>query len=324
MKIRYQYVIILSIITIIITLLFSFLRYRSQKSLILENVDQKIFTAAVAAREILGDDYHDRITDISSVEDEEYRQTIKTFNSLCMELGLNYLWSLMVLEDQIVFTSATAADKDGAGVDYASFLEVHTNPGAYRETLESMKITYSTFHDKWGDGRMVLLPGQDSLGRPHLYAASMPLDRIDEMVWAVVLTSFSIGIAAFIICFLAGFFLTRSISHSLIELSHAAKRIAEGGTVSFEWSGRGAELQSLASSISRMNKDIAGKMLELRASREFLESLVDAIPYPLFLKDEQYRMVMVNRAECCSLPASVTQPCQKEMVKPDSGFDHFV
>jgi signal transduction histidine kinase len=26
----------------------------------------------------------------------------------------------------------------------------------------------------------------------------------------------------------------------------------------------------------------------------------------------------------CSLPASVTQPCQKEMVKPDSGFDHFV
>jgi dihydropyrimidinase len=31
-----------------------------------------------------------------------------------------------------------------------------------------------------------------------------------------------------------------------------------------------------------------------------------------------------RRGVDCSLPASVTQPCQKEMVKPDSGFDHFV
>lgn len=31
-----------------------------------------------------------------------------------------------------------------------------------------------------------------------------------------------------------------------------------------------------------------------------------------------------RRGPSCYLPAPVTQPCQKEMVKPDRRFDHFV
>jgi large repetitive protein len=43
-----------------------------------------------------------------------------------------------------------------------------------------------------------------------------------------------------------------------------------------------------------------------------------------YTTDENYKIVIDIDDPDCSLPASVTQPCQKEMVKPDSGFDHFV
>ncbi len=95
MKIRFKILLAMSLMIIATALILSVILYKTQEEALLKGIDSNLLTAAHFTKSILPEDYHDHIVDKHSVSDEDYLKIVDTYNQLCLELGLQYVWSVM-------------------------------------------------------------------------------------------------------------------------------------------------------------------------------------------------------------------------------------
>lgn len=206
----------------------SFTEYFIYRAELSRHIDAELRIAATFAKELLKADYHDRIENKDSVSDDAFDQIVNRYNELCVELGLEYIWSLLIYEDQVVFTSSTSPDKNVHNHTHAKFFEVHSNPELYEQTFKTMEPQFLDIIDKWGEIRAVLIPHYDMLGRKYLFGASKKLQNIEAMSSYILrntlVTTAVFLIPGLIISLLASSWLTRPIS----RLAEAAKQIGQG------------------------------------------------------------------------------------------------
>jgi signal transduction histidine kinase len=277
MKIKYFILILMSLLTIISSLIFTFVIYDTNSKALLKGLDDKLVTASNFTRALAGEDFHDNIIDENSVSKEDYIKIVDTYNKLCAELGLEYVWSLLVIDDKTVFTSGTSTSKDITKGDYAPFFKQHDNPELYTETFKTMTPSFQINDDKWGRIRVVLVPFKDKLGRPYLFGASVKTTAVDEMVQKTLAKSIFIGAAIVILGVFFSLAVARQISKPIEEVTVIARLIADG-KLEQKSSERGSfETKSLANSINAMSNSIKiqidqllGTEQQLRASNQQL------------------------------------------------------
>jgi PAS domain S-box-containing protein len=249
---------------------FTFFFYQMWQKTTESGVDRELLTAALMAKDILPPNYHDRITGKDSVNDADYLKIVGRFNELCKQTGMEYLWSLMVLDGKIVFTSGTSPSKDANQKDQAGFLEVHSNPGAYTQVFESMQPQYENIQDKWGHLRAVLVPFYDAQGRKYLIGASRRTQELDIQKASllnslVLLSSLTILIGA-----LLSFILANAITRPIETLKKSAEKLAAGdySTPSTPALAMGAfqEITSLAHSFELMKQAVQDREMALQKS----------------------------------------------------------
>jgi signal transduction histidine kinase len=256
-SIKYKLLVFVWSIILLISGVFTYYLDEVQKNEYIEGIDEKLFTSAMLAKESLPADYHDKLVDKNSVSPARYLRMIDHNNRLCRELGLQYLWSNMVIDDKIVFTSSTSTSKDVSNGDHALFFDVHSNPEAFEGVLSSGTTTYSTFENEWGKGRMVLVPYFDKHGRRYVFGASISINEFDERLADLDRKSFSIFLASFLIGGVISILISNTITRPIRNVSEVARDIAGGGygkQISSE-SG-GVELKTLVKSINNMSRSI--------------------------------------------------------------------
>jgi len=187
------------------------IQYYDEKKILLEGIDTKLFNVAYLAKEMLPETYHDKIADKYSVSEKEYRSIVERYNELCVKLGLQYIWSVMLIDEKVVFTSGTSTSKDVNKGDHASFFEVHTTPESFAKAIDTMVPQYASFHNKWGDGRMVLLPTFDAHKRKVIFCASMSLDEVSAKLYKDIINSILVGLCSL----LAGLFFSFIITYEI-------------------------------------------------------------------------------------------------------------
>ncbi|MEI7728848.1 MAG: hypothetical protein WCO56_04720 [Verrucomicrobiota bacterium] len=179
MSIRYKLFALVGLLIVLMTLAFAATSYTAQKNAFLHGIDEKLRATVSLARAVVPVDYHDRIVDQNSVSRDEYNRIVDQNNKTCRELELQYLWSCLRLSNQVVFTTATSPGKDVRKADHAAFFEVHRDPHSFDAAFNTMQPVYSTFHNQWGHGRMLLVPAMDRHGRAYCFGASVSLDDIE-------------------------------------------------------------------------------------------------------------------------------------------------
>jgi PAS domain S-box-containing protein len=285
-------------VVLLTTVLFTYLVYQAQEQALLDGIDKQLLAAAQFASFVLPPDYHDNIVDAHSISSEDYLRIVDTWNRLCVRLDLQYIWSLMVMNDVIVFTSSTSPSKDVEHADYAAFFEVHTNPDAYTEAFRAMKIQYSTFHDKWGAGRMVLVPAYDRHGHKFLFAASKRLDFVEAQLRNKFILSITIGGAMLLLGSLFSIILANSLTKPVIQLTRAAGNIAEGEfNQKIEPKGS-TELISLARSLTRMRDTIRNSLTQLKESEIKFRTIFASAGDVMFIHDDHGHILEVNDIAC--------------------------
>lgn len=242
---------------------------------ITEEADAKLLVAAQSAQAILGPRYHDRIRDKGSVSKEEFDRTVATFDQLCLQTGMQYIWSVMVLEGQVVFTSATHSVLTNSASDCATFLEVHTTPEVYARALATMQPEYSTFDNKWGRGRMLLIPGMDGQGRKHLFAASVRLEELSQVIHQTLVESVLLSGLIAVAAALASLPLSSVLARPLVRLSQAAQEMAHGSLRAHLPAVGSREIVLLAQSLERMRQAIHEQIQALRQSEGRFATLAD-------------------------------------------------
>lgn len=298
LNIRMQVLVLALSVVLLTTILFTYLVYQTQERALLDGIDIQLLSAAQFASFVLPADYHDRIVDANSVTSEEYQKIVDTWDQLCLRLDLQYIWSLMVYNDSVVFTSGTSPSKEVENNDYALFFEPHTNPEAYSEAFRTMKIQYSTFEDKWGAGRMVLVPAYDRQGRKYLFAASKRMDYVEMQLQNQMAASILIGGLMFVFGVLFSAILANSLTKPVIQLTSAARKIAEGEfDQQIEVKGS-SELISLAHSLTQMRDTIRETLKRLTESEQKFRMIFASAGDAVFIHDLDDHMLEVNEKAC--------------------------
>lgn len=317
LRLKYKILIFMIFVVLITSIPFSIIHINSEKKALFSKIDSKLLSVAKSVSYILPENYHDRIRGPNSVSRNEYLKIIDRYNKLCLNLGLEYIWSLMKMNDQIVFTSSTSTDKKVENGKHALFFDVHSNPAAYEKAFETMKVEYRINEDEWGYIRMVLVPFLDSHGRPHLFGASMKVTDIDPLMKNTILKA---ALISFIVCFIGGglsFLLASSISVPIEKLTKFAEDMTKGKPdYSIDIKGS-FELESLSKSFDYMNGavhqtisklDLKNTELEkgikerkkaeekLRRSEERYREIIEGTENLITEVDDHGKFIFVNEA----------------------------
>ncbi len=246
--------------------------YEQKKQSIITDIDNMLQAVVIMAREFLPPDYHERIKGPESVTDEEFQTIVDRHNRLCVSLKIDYIWSLMVVDGQIVFTSSTSPDKIAANRRHAKFFEVHSNPELYAKAFETMTPTFQTNRDKWGNIRVALFPETDRLGRKYLFGAGEAVADVNRQLPGIIIHSLLIGLALFFIFLLMVLWITRVVTSPIKQLTAAIMEVVAGeGSFAADENGT-TEVSTLAHHVNRLNRALQGKITVLETSSEYLRA----------------------------------------------------
>ncbi len=250
--------------------LFTAAGYFSRRKALIAEIDDRLFSVATMARATLPADYHDRITGPESVTSVEFDKLVEHNNRLCVELGLEYIWSLMVVDGRIVFTTSTSPDKVADNRKHAAFFEPHLNPELYTNTFATMQTTYTCNRDKWGYIRAVLVPAVDRQGRAYLFGASVRMAEVDRKLMTIFWRGLALGTVLFALSVCVGFWVSRVVTNPLRRLAEIVELIA-GGKTHLVVEERGTvEYTTLARHLNAMNRALRGKIVEVETERRRL------------------------------------------------------
>lgn len=230
----------------------------TQKSEYLKGVDSKLYTAALMAKASLPEDYHDKLINSTSITTNNYLKSIDRYNKLCLDLDLQYLWSVMVVDEDIVFTSSTSTSKDINNGDHALFFDIHNDPASFDGVLSANKASFSSFHNEWGNGRMVLIPFVDNQGRTYIFGASISIDALNTTLTKTKQRIFTLLAAVLLISSIVAIASSQILSNQILRLTTITKSIANGNYGEHTHLKKGLhEIKSLSKYIDAMSDAIA-------------------------------------------------------------------
>jgi len=277
MPIRTKFLLVLWVAIAALSGVFAFVIFNTHETEYLEGVDGKLLTAATMAKSTLPDGYHDQIVGKQSVSTDDYLRIVDTYNKIALETGLQYIWSVMVLDGKVHFTTGTSTSKDVKNGDHALFFDVHQDPDAFAGVLEKGSAEYSTFENQWGHGRMVLIPDVDAQGRIIIFGASISIDDLAIRTADSLFNSALIFIVILVAGTAVSIALSRTITRPITKLTDVAKKIAAGDLEQKAMIGGGEELVSLSSSINTMAEAIKARIEELETKKHELEAARDTL-----------------------------------------------
>jgi PAS domain S-box-containing protein len=293
-KLRNQLAVSLCLLCVLATGVFSLWHYTQQRQALLAGIDNQLRTAALMARGLVSEDYHDQITGPQSVSDADFQRLVDRYNRLCKALEMEYLWSLMVVSNRIVFTTSTSPDKIVTNRQHAAFFEAHSNPELYQQTFASMTPTYQDNVDKWGRIRVALLPFKDQQGRPHLFGASVRLAEVDRRLRHTIYECVLGGLLLLGSGLATSVLLSRLVTRPLHRLTNTIEQIGAGhlGLVAEE---RGShEIRVLAASFNRLNRALLDKIAALSRQEEHERITLQSIGDAVLATDSAGRITRLN------------------------------
>lgn len=296
--------------------------YRFSINHLMQQIDDHLLAATHFTKAALPADFHDRIEDADSLAEEEYDQIVDRHNRLCAQLNLQYLWSCMLLDNGIVFTSATSPSHNIENKDHARFYEKHRDPHSFGSVFKSMKPTYSSFDNEWGHGRMVLVPFRDIHGRAYCFGASMSVN--DVMVAQRELLDHTLVLCLGVVLFamLGTLFLARKIARPIRNLTASATLIRDGNLTAPVIPGGPSELRQLAGALDAMRLSIGESLMALKENEEQQRQLLDNISAAVVIHDSDTQIVYSNPRAGVLLGLTAEQMRGKAAIDPEWRFIH--
>lgn len=178
------------VVFITLVLILGYLQFSKDKEYRYQNIDQKLQACAENGHLLLGDNFFQIATQKDMISPKEDFENIKKLSKLAKNSGVIYVYSMILKNGKIHFTSSSATNEElKTGHNLTRYFDIYDDASAeLKKAFEQKIITSSEYSDKWGTFRSVFIPKVGQNGEIYVLGADIELDQIkqdlqNDFVW---------------------------------------------------------------------------------------------------------------------------------------------
>lgn len=180
-----------------------------------EGIDLLLFSVAYGAQNIVGDTYHDAITDSTSVNQEDYDIIVKALSKFAQTLDVKEIYSYINFNGELRWTSGSLPT-DSFFSKYDDDLEM-VNTIYFKPFSVSKPVAFS-YKDVYGSVRSAFVPFTTPNGKKYIIGVDYSTKEIDKILSASAYMFVGIGFVILIIALLLAYIPINQISKPLRSL----------------------------------------------------------------------------------------------------------
>lgn len=160
---------------------FSYYEYQKHKTMLYQQIDEKLLASATGTNLLLSPGFHDRTLNSSSITQSEYTRNIDRLSEFAKSLQVAYLYTMVQKNNKIYFTASSATDEERrTGENLTHYFDHYDDASdALNTVFLTHKITFDEYTDKWGSFRSIFVPLKSPDGHPYVIAADIEIDEIN-------------------------------------------------------------------------------------------------------------------------------------------------
>lgn len=191
--------------------------YMEQRSELMAKIDTRLILCATVADQLLSPSLHTigmKAGTLSPAQDLHNRLVLSKFSE---SMGVKYVYSLIIQDKKIHFTSSSATPKElktGEGISY--YYDVYDDaPPMLLKAVLTRQIQFDEYVDKWGHFRSVFMPHVSRDGRVYVTGVDIEISNIEKQLHTLLIHAF--GEALFYIFILVPFFIAYRFQNRMIR-----------------------------------------------------------------------------------------------------------
>ena len=200
--------IVFFLLVFLMTVISTYINYQTNKKIIYQNIDTKLYDSAMSVRLMLDDEFFDKAVSKNAVSDNEDLKNIKKLSDYVNKTDITYIYTMIIKDGKVYFTlsSATKDDKEHGLVTHY-FDEYEDASDKLLHIFDNDKPFYENTTDKWGTFRSILIPMRTLKGTQYIIGADIRVDDINKTLHNSLLYIFTVEfVLVLILLFLLYYF----------------------------------------------------------------------------------------------------------------------
>lgn len=172
--------IVVALISLVVPLIYTWFEYRSSLAYRLNLIDQHLAIAAIAAKKLIGEDFHAQYLNENSIDEGREYALARDLTELVTATGIDYVYSVIRREEQILFTNSsnTPNEIEGGKWQRAYWTVYEEAPQALVRVFETEQPVYHNYRDRWGSYRSWFYPVRAADGSLYVIGADIALNEL--------------------------------------------------------------------------------------------------------------------------------------------------
>jgi len=155
----------------------------SERNRIISEVDAQLLLAAESIKYILPSDFHDRALSSTSISDSEHYQNIVLLSKCAKAAGVKYLYTAIVHEGKVFFTSSSATDNEFVQKELPTYWQEYPETTeAFKNAINSSVPLYESAQDRWGTFESAIIPVRSPKGNKYMVGADMDIGFLNAKI----------------------------------------------------------------------------------------------------------------------------------------------
>jgi signal transduction histidine kinase/CheY-like chemotaxis protein len=205
------------------------------RSRIMHEIDTKLLNAAVNAHFVLPEWFHDTAKAPGTIPDSLHRDNIRRLTEYTKSSGLTYVYTALVRDGKVYFTSSSATDEEIKEDKLPAFWEEY--PEATPEFIAAFynqQPTFESSSDRWGTFRSAIVALTTPAGNKYLIGADMDISFVNKAIFRG--TQIVLLYALFFLVIVTPFFIvlrnsfkkdTQYLEEQILEKKQAERRLEQ-------------------------------------------------------------------------------------------------
>jgi methyl-accepting chemotaxis protein len=225
LSLQSKVVCLFAVAIVCIVCLYTVIAVKEQSSAELRAVDSQLVSAARSYARLVGEEI-DRAFGANRFPDEEYKSLVASMGAFAEELGLEYLYTVTVIGEQIKYVLDGAPQSDVDKGEFSSLMDEYENPHP------KMIVAYETgdpqvdeYVDSFGEHRSYFLPVTTAAGNKVIVCADIEVSEIAKKMRKILTSHLYIGAAIFVFGMAFTLPFVRKTTKSVVKIALDVQRI---------------------------------------------------------------------------------------------------